>query len=336
MLSNNDYTVSITENQDTVNTVETIRANLKKQTSKKTDSLKLSNSFHRLGYHKKANRVYWCATDWIYKIYSDGEILLHDVNFCRERLCPMCAARRSLKVFKQVSDVMDIVDCTYNDLVPVFLTLTLKNCHANSIDLSKTLDLIYDGWFRMTHHRKIQRVVKGWFRALEVTFNTENSTFHPHIHAILLVDKEYFTGKDFMFTSDWVKLWRSSLRIDYDPVCDIRKISNERYHSVSEVSKYTVKSSDYIFEDEYFMDLIVENLGQALKSRRLYAFGGVMKSIAKEIGLDDKDIAEGDLVNIENFEVREDISYVLKVFRWNMGLSEYVEIDEKNVYTEQN
>jgi len=336
MITNNNDSIVCVQNQDTTLKQLQPKTNiLESEIPKKLNSLKLAKSFHRLGLHKKANRVWWCASEWVYKVYQDnGELVLHDVNFCRERLCPMCAARRSIKIFKQVSDVMDVIDNTYTDLVPIFLTLTLENC--DQFHLSETLDFIFDGWNRLTHHRKIKRVVKGWFRALEVTFNYETTFFHPHIHCILLVDKSYFTSKDYMFTSDWVKLWRTSLGVDYDPICDIRKIKNDPYHSIAEVSKYTVKSSDYIFDDDpALMDALVGLLGNALKSRRLYAFGGIMKVISKQVGIKEDDLADGDLVNIEDVEIRSDIDYVLRVYRWNMGMGEYQIIDEENTYSGQ-
>lgn len=49
----------------------------------------------------------------------------------------MCAWRRSLKIFGQVSKVMDHVEKNYNYRY-IFLTLTVKNCYGE--DLKDTLD----------------------------------------------------------------------------------------------------------------------------------------------------------------------------------------------------
>lgn len=296
-----------------------------RETPKKISSLNLSASFHRQGFHKKANRIWWCAHEWVFAVNPNtGEEKLHDVNFCRERLCPMCALRRSKKIFRQVSDVMDVIEKDTPQLVPIFLTLTLKNCTGK--ELSETLDMIFQGWYRMTKHRKIKRIIPGWFRALEVTYNKKNKSFHPHIHAILLVDKAYFTSKDYMQTSDWVQMWRRSLRLDYDPVCDIRKVKGDRFNAVAEVAKYTVKDNEYITADEEMTDKLVGILNKALKSRRLFSFGGLMKETSKKLGIKDSDVGDGDLINIDGQELRSDVDYIVRTYRWNMGLSEYIEV----------
>lgn len=295
---------------------------------KKVRSLQLADSLHRLGDHKKANRVWWCSSTLAFAVAKDtGEKRLHDANFCRERLCPMCAWRKSKKVFHQVSDVMEEVDKENPGLVPVFLTLTLRNCSAK--ELSRTLDTVFSGWYELTKHRKIKRIVRGWFRALEITYNKQDDTFHPHIHAILLVDKSYFKSKDYMETKDWVKMWRTALKLNYDPVCDIRKVKQKgknkgKNKAVAEVAKYTLKDTEYISDDKQLTDKLVKILGEALRGRRLYAFGGLMKEIAKQLGIEDKDVGEGDLIHEDGEELRPDIDYILQVYRWNIGLSNYL------------
>ena len=292
---------------------------------KKVRSLQLADSLHRLGDHKRANRVWWCSSTLAFAVAKDtGEKKLHDANFCRERLCPMCAWRKSKKIFYQVSDVMEEVDKESPGLVPIFLTLTLRNCSAK--ELSKTLDTVFTGWYRITNHRKIKRIVRGWFRALEITYNKQDDTFHPHIHAILLVEKSYFKSKDYMETKDWVKMWRTALKLNYDPVCDIRKVKQRgKNKAVAEVAKYTLKDTEYISDDKQLTDKLIAILGAALRSRRLYAFGGLMKEIAKQLGIKDKDVGDGDLIHLDDDEdLRPDIDYILQIFRWNIGLSNYV------------
>ena len=255
---------------------------------KKIRGLKVADSFQRLGYDKKAMRIRFCGSALAFlRNLETGEKKLHSADFCKERLCPMCQWRKSLKVFHQVSKVMDRAQQEQPQLVPLFLTLTLKNC--TGADLSATLDTVFKGWKNVVDHRKIRKIVQGWFRALEVTYNKEDDTFHPHIHAIILVDKSYFKkdNKDYMQTTDWVQLWRTALKLDYDPVCDIRKFKGGKgkYKAVAEVAKYTLKDSDFIFDNSELTDKLVEVLNTSLRGRRLFAFGGVLKQIAKQIGI---------------------------------------------------
>lgn len=295
---------------------------------KKIKSLKVSDSFKRLKYIKKSNRIKYCGSylEFIKNIETN-EKKLYSANFCKERLCPMCQWRKSLKVFHQVSRIMDKVQKERKNLIPLFLTLTLKNCTGSN--LSSTLDNIFQSWYKLVKYRKIKRIVKGWFRTLEITYNKKNDTFHPHIHSIIMVDKNYFkkNNKDYMQTSDWVNIWRKALNINYDPICDIRKIKNnkKKYKAMSEVAKYTLKDTDFIFDDIYLTDKVIGVLNCCLKGRRLYALGGVLKQIAKEIKI--SNLSEGDLVHIDEEKIREDVSSVIELYHWNFGFTNYVKID---------
>lgn len=293
--------------------------------SKKIRGLKVADSFQRLGFTSKATRIRFCGSALAFLVSLEtGQRKLHSADFCKERLCPMCQWRKSLKVFHQVSKVMDKAQFEHSNLVPLFLTLTLRNCFSSN--LPATLDTIFQGWNRLLAHRKIKRIVKGWFRALEVTYNKEQDTFHPHLHAIVFVEKGYFkkNNKDYMQTADWVQMWRKALKLDYDPICDIRKVkgSKGKHKAVAEVAKYTLKDSDFVFDDTGLTDRLVSVLDSSLKGRRLFAFGGLLKQIAKEIGL--REVAEGDLVHIDDEAIRIDVATVLEVYRWNFGIANYV------------
>ena len=308
--------------KDSVILQDTINGRTQPWKEKKVRSLKVADSFRRLGEAKRADRVRCCgSTLGFLRNLETGEKRLATADFCRERLCPMCQWRKSLKVFRQVSRVLDRAQEDYKDLVPLFLTLTLKNCSGDV--LSATLDTVFKGWHLLWQRKPIKRIGVGWFRALEVTYNRKADTYHPHLHAIILVDKGYFKSKDYMATAEWVQEWRSALGVDYDPICDIRKVKNDKakYKSVAEVAKYTVKDTDLVHDDTALMDKVVHGLGTALKGRRLFAFGGLLKRIAKQLGIEE--LAEGDLVHIDGETIREDIARVLEVYRWNFGLMNY-------------
>ena len=332
---------------------------------KKKKSMVLSKSFHRIAnslpndedgelkakrLHKRANRIWWCGTELQFKVDELLKVLFK-ANFCRERMCTMCDWRRSIKVFWQVSKVMDVVQKKHPDLVPIFLTLTVRNCRGE--DLDKTLDEMFKGWNELARNRKFKRLIVGWFRALEVTVNPDEritqrlydkrkkhydkkglkvgdinpvyDTYHPHFHVVLLVDKSYFDkdNKDYMKTADWVKIWRKSCGLDYDPVCDIRKTQKNKDGRVkiAEVAKYTLKDAEFIREDKpEWMDKTVLELSQALKGRRLVAFGGLMKEIHKTLGLRQDD---ENLVNISDETVREDLFVMIEVYEWSFSALNY-------------
>lgn len=291
---------------------------------KKIRALKVADSFQRLGWEKKATRVRFCGSSLVFLVEVEtGEKRLHDADFCRERLCPMCQWRKSLKVFQEVSKVMDVVQQENKNLIPLFLTLTVRNCPTD--ELSKTLDIIFKGWYRLTNHRKMQRIVRGWFRALEVTYNEDSDTFHPHLHAVIMVDRTYFqkNNTDYMETSDWVQMWRTAAKLDYDPVCDVRRVKGKRKHkAIAEVAKYTLKDTDFIKPAPDLTDTLVYFLSTGLKNRRLFAFGGILKNIAKQLGAESPD--EGDLIHVDDDAIRGDVATMLEVYHWNFGIADYV------------
>ena len=289
---------------------------------KKVRNLILSDSFKRLGNDKKSVRTKVCACHLEFiKCLETGKKWLKHANFCEVRLCPMCQWRKSLKVFYQLSKVMDETEKRHKDLVPIFLTCTVRNCTGD--ELSGVIDSVLQGWRNLNDHRKTRKIIKGWFRALEVTYNDKEDTYHPHIHAILLVEKGYFKSEDYMHTTDWVQLWRTSAGLDYDPICDIRKVKTNKgkHKAVAEVAKYTLKDTEYLTSDEELTDKLVMTLDDSLYKRRLYAYGGILKQIAKELKADKPD--EGDLVHLDEDSIREDVATVLEVYRWNFGASNY-------------
>jgi hypothetical protein len=249
---------------------------------------------------------------------------------------------------------MDVIGLEHKNLVPLFLTLTVRNCDAGA--LAGTLDRMFRGWHFFVNHRTIRNLIDGWFRALEITYdgaefitvkryersrayydrhglrpgdrNPNYKTFHPHFHAVVLVDKSYFESGSYMETPEWARLWRVSLDLDYDPVCDIRRVKNPEgsRKGIVELSKYTVKDTEFVSDDKDKTDYLVGVYNRTLKGRRLYAFGGIMKKAAAGMGV--KDPAEGDLVHIGDGTVRGDVATVIKKYHWVFGIADYIKFKE--------
>ena len=96
---------------------------------KKRRSLLLADSFDRLHFDGRGKRVRECTPYLKFGVNQEtGDRKLLYSSFCRDRLCPMCNWRRSLKVFGDLSKVVQHIfgggDSHY---VPVFMTLTVKN-----------------------------------------------------------------------------------------------------------------------------------------------------------------------------------------------------------------
>ena len=299
----------------------------------KLKTLELAKSYKRLGM-KKSYIVAECGTYLEYKrFYEDNSLKLHKANFCKVRLCPMCSWRRSKKVYGQVSKVMDyaLKDREYRFL---FLTLTCKNVDGER--LSETIDNLFKAYNLLTKRKQFKKAVKGWFRGLEVTHNLNEAsknydTYHPHFHIILMVNKSYFKDtKLYISQAEWTNLWKDCLRVDYTPIVNIKafKTANkaETSKSVAESAKYTVKDNDYLITDnEELTDSAVMILDSALAGRRLIAFGGELRKIHRALSLDDAE--NGDLINTDNEELREDLNYVIERYKWHIGYHQYIKAE---------
>ena len=310
----------------------------------------LAESYCRIGYVNKAQRVSECGTLLEFhravnavsappSVNGRAEAVgtadgwkLHNANFCRDRLCPMCSWRRSYKIFGQVSQIMDVIA---DDYCFIFLTLTVPNCEFDK--LCDTLDELQKGWYRFIHYKPVKTAVRGYFKVLETTRNRNNGTYHPHFHIILAVDKNnYFNGREYIKRDEWLELWQKAMRDPSITQVDVRRCKPKEEikegetavkalsSAVAEVAKYSVKSSDYLIPgDEQTTDDVVITLGAALNNRRLCSFGGVFDEVRKKLQLDDCE--NGDLIHVDGSEIRSDVAVMIRKYGWSCGAYKLIE-----------
>lgn len=283
---------------------------------KKEKALFLSDIYKKIGLNDKALKIRNCGDFLEFSQSRNSEFKLTNANFCKARLCPMCAWRRSLKIYGQVSKILNSLKDN-GDYRYLFLTLTLKNCIPE--DLKDTLDLLMSAWNSFSRKKAFKQVVKGFYRALEITFNSDSGECHPHFHCILLVDKSYFNqSRVYLSKRDWEDMWKLSLKVSYRPIVDVRafKTTSDKTieKSVAEGAKYTIKDNDYLFEDNELESIRrVKILEESLLSRRLISMGGKFKELHKKLNLDDPE--NGDLID-ENQVIIKDIKTMIR-YGWN-------------------
>lgn len=295
---------------------------------KKLNSYLLADSFRRLGrYEGRRGRVLSCGNYLEFATHKEnGDRHLIGADFCRDRLCPMCNWRRSLRVFSDLSKVLDLAVGSGSDYVPVFLTLTVRNCAPEQ--LRKELVSMTGAWNRFCKILPVKRAFCGWFRCLEITYNRKDNTMHPHFHVVMLAHRDYFKSEDYLSIHDIVAYWRQALMANYDPVCHIRRIRGKSDKSldlrkaVLEVAKYAVKDTDYLIAtDDDLTDYLVDNLAVGLNGARLIAYGGLLKQLAAEVkATEDVD----DLKNIRELVNNNHFVYIVEQLRWTAGIGKYV------------
>lgn len=232
-----------------------------------------------------------CATDlWIDE--ETGQIT--GANFCKQRLCPVCNYRRSTMLWHKVSNVISDIQ---NE--KLLITLTVKNCTGDN--LKATIDGILESFHRLTSRRMWKKNIVGFIRGLEITYNSQEDTFHPHIHILAIASENYFK-KDYIDVHTLRKWWTESARLDYYVQVDIRKIKTTD-KAVAEVVKYAVKMADILQQDADEKRLrATQTLASCIVGRRLISTGGLIKKLAKQ-----KNICIDDEIDLS--EKRENSAY---------------------------
>ena len=170
----------------------------------------------------------------------------------------------------------------------LFLTLTVRNCTKDK--LSETIDSMMAGWNRFLGLKKIEGFNKGYIRSLEMTYNKKDDTYHPHIHALICVESNYFTDEAlYLKHEDLINLWQKSAQLDYQPNVRIEILKEKRIDRKAyiETLKYSIKPQPEV-EGEQLLEYITK-----LKGRRLISFGGIVKKLRK-LNLDDLNDIEVD------------------------------------------
>jgi plasmid rolling circle replication initiator protein Rep len=126
---------------------------------------------------------------------------------------------------------------------------------------------------------------EGWLRSTEVTKGRDGNA-HPHFHCLLLVPRSYF-GRNYIKQSEWVSMWRKSMRLDYNPVMDVQAVKegSKPMELVPELLKYCTKESDMVADREWFLELT-----RQMHKMRAIATGGVLKDYLKELEEEPEDL----------------------------------------------
>ncbi|MEC1495542.1 protein rep, partial [Bacillus subtilis] len=246
-------------------------------------------------YGKKAEKLNGCAEYLSFKRDPETDKLkLYQAHFCKVRLCPMCAWRRSLKIAYHNKLIVEEANRQYG-CSWIFLTLTVRNVEGDG--LKPMIADMMKGWNRLFGYKRVKEASLGYFRALEITKNHKEDTYHPHFHVLLPVKRNYF-GKNYIKQAEWTSLWKRAMKLDYTPIIDIRRVKGKskidaeqiedevreammEQKAVLEISKYPVKDTDVVRGNKVTEDNLntVFYLDDALAARRLIGYGGILKEI---------------------------------------------------------
>ena len=114
---------------------------------------------------------------------------------------------------------------------PRYLVLTVENCPLQ--ELGRGLDDLFSAFERL-RHSKLWAEVRGAVAVLEITYNQEAQTWHPHINVV--VDSPFIVKTD--LDAVWFRSTEGEGRITWIERADRR--------TIFELMKYVTKLSDFV------------------------------------------------------------------------------------------
>lgn len=257
-------------------------------------------------------RLLLCANFLLFLKSNSGHYKLRRANLCGNRFCPICSwveAKRN--AFKILELIMYVREIEKKELV--FMTLTVPNCKGE--DLTVTIDKLNKSFKRLMETKRFKNICLGYIRKLEITYNKEADTYHPHFHIIMAVNKSYFTSRDYLKILDLLELWRKATKDESITQVDLKKVRMGSIKEVMEIATYTTKMKDLYSDEEVFIVLY-----GALKGRQIITYNGIFKDLCKlqeEKKLDVSNIKQ--LTDIQEKATKE-VSY-----KWKKEEKEYEE-----------
>lgn len=198
---------------------------------------------------------------------------------CKDKFCPICQKIKSTKNKLAIQAMYNYLRET-TKFEYIFITLTAPNIKAK--ELNQELKDYSKSFERMIKVKKLLKINKGYIAKLEITYNAETDTYHPHYHIIMVVPNQYFKDSDLYIKRDeWLEIWRKAKRDESITQVDVRKVYNRNVDGISsevlELAKYMAKSTDYFNSLDVFETYFNETY-----KKRYMRYGGVFKEALKK------------------------------------------------------
>lgn len=198
---------------------------------------------------------------------------------CKDKFCPVCQKIKSTKNALAIEAMYNYLKDT-TKLNYLFITLTAPNIKGD--ELNKELLSYSKSFERMIKVKRVDRINKGYIAKLEITYNAEEDTYHPHYHILMAVPNQYFKNPDYYIKqNEWLEIWQKAKRDKNITQVDVRKVQNKNIDGISsevlELAKYMAKSADYFNSLDVF-----ETYFNKTHKKRFMRYGGLFKQALKE------------------------------------------------------
>lgn len=312
------------------------------------EALSFYTSFCTPWLSQKSEKMRACGEVLEFAEDAGGNKKLYRAWFCKDRLCPMCNWRRSVKLRGQMLKILTAMKDRGVKGRPIFLTLTMQNVTAENIN--KSFSDFALAFRRMMDYKEVKAVCLGAVRSSEITYNKKRKDYNTHIHCLLWMTPDYFAGRNYINQEKWTQLWKRAAKLDYTPVVNVKIVKPAEptetdktgyIKAVLEVTKYTAKPTavpgldgvPWKASDKVKMEMgkRIAALERGLYRKRLIGLFGIFKELHKELNLDDTE--DGDLIGADeggDGEAVTAVRYNYDYTRHNYYLTGRGTIDRKN------
>jgi len=288
---------------------------------------KMSSEFDAEKFFNNSYLIYDCMFYWQWDKYEKNKTLeLTKLSRCKDKFCSNC---KQISVASSLFKVMPyFLELQKKGYKPLLLTLTIPNVDGE--DLAITIDklfkkfkVFYEYYSKPIKSKKSYKKRSfsfiGAIRALEITYNKDTDTYHPHIHIMAFAEGEFVSLEktmkyssrlekyqvskaDIEIRSLWTNLYNDKdqrtigqLKENELYMCDIREIADNK--GILETLKYTFKNSEIANYD------VFKTLYFALWNRKAKQGYGTLYSLK----FDDTEDIRDDTAPLFEDEVPEDI-----------------------------
>ena len=112
--------------------------------------------------------------------------------------CPSAMPTSNTRSGNSLNQVIQIVNAAVKKYPKgrfLFWTLTTKNVFSGKA-LNKEISKINNAFNLMMKYKKIQKNILGYLKATEVTVNQKDGSYNQHLHVLVFVKANYFSGKE--------------------------------------------------------------------------------------------------------------------------------------------
>jgi len=226
---------------------------------------RLYTAWHRSGddqLAKRAERLNMCCASPMVQKGVDGASKTRMMR-CRDRLCPLCAIKRSERLGSQLVAAVSKMDD------PRHIVLTAP---AVPDFLREQIDGLRHAFRALRRSDQWSGTQRGGVYSIEVTLNKKTGLWHPHLH--IITDGEYIAQNTLV--DEWRRalqtsgIW-SEVRDDQAVVVWIERVGNRR-RLADYIGKYVAKPAEL---ESWPEDALCEYAVAMRGARLVHAFGSL-------------------------------------------------------------